>query len=65
MVESRFDGRPSCLERAFEIARSGDCRTIKELRDRLKAEGHFDGQLEGPQLIRQLRDLMAEHGGAP
>jgi hypothetical protein len=49
---------PTTLERAFELARSGDCQNIPELRKRLKAEGHSGEQVSGPVLIRQLRNLL-------
>jgi hypothetical protein len=49
--------RPTTIERAFELARTGDCSGIAEIRARLKAEGHNIGQLEGPSLLRQLRAL--------
>ena len=32
------------LERAFEFARSGECRTVGEINTRLKAEGYMDLQ---------------------
>ncbi len=56
-------GRPTTLERAFELARSGDCQSIQEIRERLRAEGHIDSQVTGPSLMRQLRDLIAPKGG--
>ncbi len=50
--------RPTALERAFELARSGECATISEVRKRLSDEGHSAQQIEGPSLVRQLRDLI-------
>ncbi len=50
--------RPTALERAFEIAGSGECHSVQELRQQLKAEGHVDSQITGPSLLRQLRQLM-------
>ncbi|MBI1180653.1 MAG: hypothetical protein GC201_08845 [Alphaproteobacteria bacterium] len=49
--------RPTALERAFELARSGSCKHISDIRSRLMAEGYSDSQLEGPMLMRQLRNL--------
>jgi hypothetical protein len=49
--------RQTSLERAFELARSGECANLAELRERLKAEGFASQQLEGPSLLRQLREL--------
>ncbi len=51
-------GRPTALERAFELARSGDCHSVQEIRERLRAEGHVESQVTGPSLVRQLRDLL-------
>jgi hypothetical protein len=48
------------LERAFELARSGDIDSLEHLRLKLHAEGYLDSrsQIAGPTLQRQLRDLM-------
>ncbi len=56
-----YDGamttQPTALERAFALASSGDYATVTEVRAQLKAE-HFPlHQLEGPSLLRQLRQL--------
>lgn len=48
---------PTPLERAFELAHSGDCRSIDEIRDRLKKEGLRTDQITGPTLLRQLREI--------
>jgi hypothetical protein len=48
------------IERAFDLARSGECKTINEIRSRLKAEGYDEGPIEGHTLLLQLRTLMAE-----
>jgi hypothetical protein len=50
----------SPLERAFELARSGRCRTTEEIRQILKREGHDGWLIAGPYLMRQLRALMHE-----
>ena len=50
------------LERAFELARSGQCANVAEIRAALKREG-FDqvqGHLAGPSITRQLRALCEE-----
>ncbi len=52
-----MDHRPTTLERAFELARTGEYEGVKELRVRLKSEGFTLSQVEGPLLTRQLRDL--------
>jgi hypothetical protein len=50
------------LERAFELARSGDCVGTGEVRARLKAEGYemIDAALWGPALRQQLKVLLRE-----
>ncbi|WP_174298107.1 hypothetical protein [Sphingomonas bacterium] len=47
------------LERAFQLARDGDCRTIAEITKVLKTEDYngVDAQLQGPSLRGQLRQL--------
>lgn len=50
----------SPLERAFELARSGQCRTTQEILHVLKVEGHSRRLLIGPYLKRQLRVLMQD-----
>ncbi len=57
---SRSEGlRATPVERAFELARSGDCETIQDIRLKLRAEGLSDSQVTGPSLLRQLRGLIA------
>jgi hypothetical protein len=55
--------RPGVIERAFELARSGDCASIEEIRSQLKRESHasVDSHLGSPMLGRQLRKLCTEH----
>lgn len=49
--------RLTTLERAFALARSGEYAGVAEIRAQLKTEGYALHQLEGPSLMRQLRDL--------
>ena len=49
--------RPTALERAFALARTGDYPGVSELKTQLKAEGYATLQLEGPTLLKQLRAL--------
>lgn len=53
---------PSTLERAFELARSGECRSLLEIRQRLKAERHHlvEEHLTGHSIRRELSKLCAE-----
>jgi hypothetical protein len=50
------------LERAFELAKSGECGGIQDIKDRLRREGYsqIDDQLYGRALARQLKGLCAE-----
>lgn len=48
------------LERAFDLARSGQCEGVQDIRLRLRAEGLSDAQIWGPSLTRQLRELCNE-----
>ncbi|HUO11522.1 MAG TPA: hypothetical protein VMU37_02085 [Caulobacteraceae bacterium] len=49
--------RPTCIERAFELANSGVCSGVQDIRKQLRAEGYPEAQLYGPALARQLRGL--------
>ncbi len=53
----RMDFRPTTLERAFALAKSGSCAGLEDIRRQLRAEGYALHALEGPTLIRQLREL--------
>jgi len=52
--------RPSTVERAYELARSGRYATVSEIRLRLRAEAYHDAvaQLEGRAIVADLRRLM-------
>ncbi|TCP71362.1 hypothetical protein [Sphingomonas sp. PP-CE-1G-424] len=48
------------VERAFELARSGTCSSVNDLRQRLRREG-YDAvhlHLHGASINKQLVDLM-------
>jgi hypothetical protein len=50
------------LERAYELARSGDCADVEDIRARLKAEGYgteFSRHASGSQLRKDLRRICA------
>lgn len=57
-----MSGRPSTLERAFELARSGEYASASEIRRQLKAEGYQDAdkQLYGQSIVSQLRKICIE-----
>jgi len=46
------------IERAFDLARSGQCRTTADIEKLLRDEGYPAGALIGPVLMRQLRELI-------
>jgi hypothetical protein len=49
----------TALERAFELAESGTCDSVTEIRKQLKSEGLPPDQIIGPTLIKQLRERIA------
>lgn len=57
---------PPILERAYELARSGACRTLSELKTKLAAEGYagVNTQLYGKSLNDDLRRLCREAAGS-
>jgi hypothetical protein len=60
-----MSARPTTLQRAFELARSGVCRGLADIRERLKAERFMDvdQQLYGRSLQQQLKRLCDEARG--
>ncbi|CAA9519909.1 MAG: hypothetical protein AVDCRST_MAG23-128 [uncultured Sphingosinicella sp.] len=52
----------SVLERAFELARSGSCRSVAELELRLKREGYeaAASHLRGQSIRKQLRAMVSD-----
>jgi hypothetical protein len=55
-----MDMHKTTLERAFEIARSGECLGILDLIKRLDREGYQTQQNQGAQLKKQLTHLIEE-----
>jgi hypothetical protein len=56
------DGRIlSTVERAFQLARSGSCHSVNEIRMQLNAERHdrVHEHLGGTTIQRQLKTLLA------
>jgi hypothetical protein len=49
----------TALERAFDLAKSGQCATIDQIRQKLKAESYNQDVVQGPSLLAQLRAIMA------
>ena len=64
-IVSGMDHRMTALERAFQLARSGEVSALSEIRRTLHREGYSGNQIEGPTLKRQLTGLIkaARPGG--
>jgi hypothetical protein len=58
---------PSTVERAFQLARTGACHSVVEIRRRLHVEGYegVQGHLNGSSIQRQLREALAARGTSP
>lgn len=58
----RMSNYPTTIERAYELAKSGDYASVSEVKAKLQAEGRHDvaGQLYGPTMTAALRKLCAE-----
>ncbi len=52
--------QPTSVERAFQLARSGQFYSVEDIQLQLNREGLNPRQIEGPVLRRQLRDLICE-----
>ena len=55
--------RPTTLERAYELAREGRCRTVSDIKQALSVEGfdRIQDSLYGPTLSADLRKLCQQH----
>lgn len=53
--------RPTTLERAYQLAESGECRTVSDVKRRLSEEGfeRVADQLYGMSITSALRDRCA------
>lgn len=58
MPDKPEDNRPTVIERAFELARSGDIASVEKLIPQLRSEGHFTDGRFGPAPRKQLRALI-------
>jgi len=56
-----MNSRLTTLERAFQLARSGECASIGQIKERLVSERYHDvaAQLYGPTLTASLRKLIS------
>jgi hypothetical protein len=53
-----MDQNVTALERAFQVAKSGNVATLDALKHQLRTEGYSDATVTGKALTRQLRDLI-------
>lgn len=59
--------RQTTLERAYELARSGSCRTVGDIKTKLQQEGYerVQDRLYGGSLTSALRKLCTANYVAP
>jgi len=60
-----MDYSVTALERAFQLAKSGECASVIELRKRLKDEGYSQQKIVGRSLLRQLETLIKSAAAQP
>lgn len=48
------------MERAFQLAASGKCHGVADIKSALKNEGYDSGQIVGQSLFKQLKDIMGK-----
>lgn len=53
-----MDHTVTALERAFQIAKSGTCASVADLKKQLRAEGYSIAQVTGRVLSKQLDALI-------
>ncbi len=54
----RMDHTVTALERAFQLAKSGSCASVADLKKRLRSEGYSTTQVTGRVLSKQLDALI-------
>lgn len=68
-ILSRFmtDTRLTTIERAFQLAKAGTCRSVTDIRNQLSVEGYdgVHGHLDGMSIKRQLNAALAARGATP
>ena len=56
-----MEHRPTLIERAFALAKSGTLTTLTDLQSKLREEGYSDeGHLAGVSIRSQLRRLLGK-----
>jgi hypothetical protein len=58
-----MDQNVTSIERAFQLAKSGDCASISDIKKSLQRDGYTAGQITGPLLLKQLRVAIRESQG--
>jgi hypothetical protein len=53
-----MDHSVTTLERAFQVAKSGKCSSVADLKKQLRAEGYVIAQITGRTLVKQLEVLI-------
>ena len=53
-----MDQKRTALERGFELAKSGSCAAVDDIKRQLRAEGYSTAQITGGALSRQLTALI-------
>jgi len=57
-----MDNNITALERAFELAQSGQYGSVTDIKRKLHSEGYSMDQVTGPALNKQLRQIIREAG---
>ena len=55
-----MDPTATALERAFQLARSGDYASVVDIKKQLSTEGYSANQVTGATLMKQLLTLIKE-----
>lgn len=52
----------NAVERAYQLAQTGSCKSIRDIAISLKLEGHssVDAHLQGPSIRKSLTKLLTE-----
>jgi hypothetical protein len=56
-----MDRNITALERAFQLAKSGNHPSVADIKKQLKTEGYSAAQIIGPTLLKQLKSLLQAH----
>lgn len=61
-----MDIQPTTIERAYQLAASGECENLMAIKARLNQEGYSNviAHLTGPSIQSALRKLCAKAGSA-